>query len=60
MGEENSLWVTQIVMETDAADGSTRLKVGSLILEEETSAPGSSSDMDVGGDAGPTATSLWF
>ena len=47
-------------METDAADGSTRPKVGSLIPEEETSAPGSSSDMDVGGDAGLTATSLWF
>ena len=47
-------------METDAADGSTRLKVGSLIPEEETSAHGGSSDTDVGGDAGPTATSLWF
>ena len=34
-------------METDAADGSTCLKVGSLILEEETSARDGSSDMNI-------------
>ena len=47
-------------METDEADGSTCLEVGSLIPQEETSTRGGSGDRDVGGSAGLPATSLWF
>lgn len=44
--EGGHLRVSQIVVETDAADGSVGLEVGSLVPEEETSGHGG------GGDAG--------
>jgi len=45
-------------VETDAADGSIGLEVGSLVPEKETSGHGGSGDAGRQGSAAATATSL--